>query len=51
MDPLVPGASPGSEIGFGFLSLTAVDLLTIALMVVIFALAVWLPVRKQARRK
>ncbi len=51
MDPLVPGATPGGEIGLGFLNLTAVDVLTIVVMVAIFALAVWLPVRKQARRR
>ena len=51
MDPLVPGASPGSEVGLGFLSLTAVDVLMIVLMIAVFALAVWLPVRRRARRR
>lgn len=51
MDPLVPGATPGTEIGPGFLSLTAVDVLTIALMVALFALAVWLPVRRRGAKK
>ncbi|MDA8344312.1 MAG: hypothetical protein M0Z66_02385 [Thermaerobacter sp.] len=51
MDPLVPGATPGTEIGLGFLSLTAVDVLTIALMVLVFSLAVWLPVRRKEAKK
>lgn len=45
MNPLVPGARPGTEIGLGFLSLTAVDVLIVALMIGLFALAVWLPAR------
>jgi hypothetical protein len=51
MDPLVPGATPGKEIGLGIFSLTAVDLLVILCMVAIFALAVWLPVRRKGERR
>ena len=50
MSPLVPGATAGTSFGFGFLDLTVVDFVVIVLMIVVFAIAVWLPPRGRRHR-